>query len=157
MKHIVLLLSCVAALGSLAAPEPARADNADVTAAVARWSLRIAKPAKQLQTKLSSASTPAEALVFLRSFTITATKGTNAITRTRSSSAKGTRVRSLARTGFAQYAAAGRLLIQAVKDVQAGKGQGVVQPKVDRAVELATAGSAKLGQAAKLIPQLVGG
>lgn len=157
MKHIALLVTCAVALVTLVAPGAAHADNADVTAAVARWSLKIAKPAKQLQTKISSASTPEEALVFLRSFTTTATNGTSAIARTRSSSVKGTQVRSLARSGFAQYAAAGRLLIQAVKDVQAGKGQGVIQPKVNRAVELATAGSAKLSKAAKLIPQLVGG
>jgi hypothetical protein len=141
----------------LAVPAPAAADDADVTAAVTRWSLRIAKPAKQLQTKLTASSTPQQALGFLRSFTRTATNGRNAIAATTSSSAAGAKVRTLARNAFAQYAAAGRLLIQAVNDVVAGKGQRVVEPKVKRAIALATAGSKKLTQSANLIPQLVDG
>lgn len=154
MKRLALLLVCLAVL---AAPGAAQADDADVTAAVTRWSLKIAKPAKQLSTRLSAASTPQEALGFLRSFTATATKGAGAIGATRSSSAKGTQVRTLGRGAFAKYAAAGRLLIQAVKDVQAGKGRSIVEPKITKAIKLATAGSALLSRAAKLIPQLVGG
>jgi len=45
----------------------------------------------------------------------------------------GARVRTMAHSAFARYAAAGRLLIQAVNDVVAGNGRSVVEPKVKRA------------------------
>jgi orotidine-5'-phosphate decarboxylase len=154
MKRMILLLSCLVALAS---PGAAQADDAGVTAAVARWSVKIAKPAKQLTTKISASSTPTEALGFLRSFTKTATNGAKAIGATRASTKKGAQVRTLARNGFAQYAAAGRLLIEAVNDFKAGKPQSVTQPRVNKAIGLASAGSTKLAKAAKLIPQLVGG
>ena len=154
MTRVAALLACLALL---AAPGTARADDADVTAAVTRWSLKIAGPAKQLQTKLTAASTPAEALAFLRAFTTTATRGQKAIAGTDSLTARGARVRVLARDAFAQYAAAGNLLIQAVNDLRAGKERKVVEAKVNRAIARATSGSARLRTAAKLIPQLVGG
>jgi hypothetical protein len=154
MKRIPVLLACLAVL---VAPDAARADDADVTAAVAGWSVKISKPARELSTQLSSSSTPQEALRFLRSFTTTATRGATAIGATRSSSTVGTQVRSLARTAFLQYGAAGRLLIQAVKDVRAGKPRAVVEPKVKRAITLANTGGTKLAKAGTLIPRLVSG
>lgn len=154
MTRICILLACLAAL---CAPGSAHADDADVTAAVTRWSLKIAGPAKQLSTKLSAASTPQEALGFLRPFTTVATKGSRAIAATRSSTSKGAQVRTLARNAFLQYASAGRLLIQAVNDVRAGKSKAVVEAKINRAVKLAVDGSAKLTRAGKLVPELVGG
>lgn len=154
MKRISILLACLAAL---AAPGSVRADDADVTAAVTRWSLRISGPAKELSTTLSGASTPQEALGFLRSFTAVATKGSTAVGATRSSSKKGAQVRMLARNAFLRYASAGRLLIRAVDDVRAGRPKAAAEAKIELAVKLAVDGSAKLARAGKLVPQLVGG
>jgi hypothetical protein len=154
VRRIAPLVVCLAALGLSA---PAAADDADVTAAVTRWSLKITKPAQELQTELGSASTPREALGFLRSFTTIATGGRDGIAKTRASSPAGTKVHDLARAAFARYAAAGRLLMQAVRDVRDGRPRREIEPKVKKAIALATSGSTQLTKAAALIPHLAGG
>ncbi len=155
MRRLAILLTTL--LAGLGAPGTAAADDADVTAVVTRWSVRIVKPANQLQTKIASATTPDEMLGYLRPFTRVASQGAAAIGAQKSSSAKGAQLRLLATSAFTNYAMAGRLLTSAVNDLKAGKGRSVVEPKIKRAVSLATSGGAKLTKASKLIPQLVGG
>ncbi len=154
MNRLILMLGAVCAVVALA-PGVARADDASLTGVVTKWSLKIAGPAQQLSTKVATAKTPDKALPFLRTFTKTASQGAAAIAKQRSSSAKGARLKLLSQRAFTNFANAGRLLISALNDVKAGKTGSTVTAKVNKAVKLATTGSAQLRNASRLIPQLV--
>ena len=154
MKRIAVLLASTAALAALT-PGGARADNAALTGTVTKWTLRIAGPARNLTTEVSKASTPDEALPFLRRFTSTAANGAAAISRQQASSAKGRKLKLLATRAFTNYQRAGTLLISAVLDIKVGKDEAAITPKVNDAVRLAGEGSIQLRNAGALIPSLV--
>jgi len=147
----LVLVALLAALAA-AAPGSARADDAAVAASVTKWSLRITPKAQALSTKISASTSPDEALVFLRSFTKVGRQGAAAIASTKPSTAKGTKLKTLATRSFVNFGNAGALLIKAVQMVKAGKTQAEVTPVVNQAVRLANTGSAQLKQAANLIP-----
>jgi hypothetical protein len=160
MKHChflrghLLFLALIVLLAALAAAMPgtARADDAAVAASVTKWSLRITPKAQALGTKINSNTTAEEMLVFLKGFTRTGRQGAAAIAVTRPSTAKGTKLRNLAKKSFVNFGNAGSLLIKAVQMLKAGKTEAEVTPTVNEAVKLANAGSVQLKQAAKLIP-----
>ena len=148
------VLALVALLAALAAVTPgaARADDAAVAASVTKWSLRITPKAQALSTKISANTTPAELLVFLQSFTKVGRQGAAAIASTKPATAKGTKLKNLAKRSFVNFGNAGALLIKAVQMLKAGKTEAEVTPVVNQAVTLANTGSTQLKQAAKLIP-----
>ena len=148
MRRIVSVLACVAALSLTG---EANAGDAEVTATAAHWSAKIAGPARQLQARLASAATAQEAIGVLRPFTATAAQGAKSIADQRASSRRGARVRALTQAAFASYAAAGRLLIQAVGDYAAARPQRQVDTKVDKALGLVRTGAMRLATAARLI------
>jgi hypothetical protein len=154
MTRCLPFLALVALLAVLAAiaPGAARADDAAVAASVTKWSLRITPKAQALSTKMSASTTPDQALVFLRSFTKVGRQGAAAISSTKPSTAKGQKLKTLAKRSFVNFGNAGALLIKAVQMLKAGKGQSEVAPVVNQAVALANTGSTQLKQAAKLIP-----
>lgn len=151
MTRCLPFLTVVALLAALA-PGVARADDAAVAASVTKWSLRITPKAQALSTKMSASTTPDQALVFLNSFTKVGRQGAAAIASTRPSTAKGQKLKTLAKRSFVNFGDSGALLVRAVQMLKAGKDQSEVTPVVNQAVVLANTGSAQLKQAAKLIP-----
>lgn len=147
------MLVCSVALASLA-PAAARADDASLAGTVATWSLKIAAPAKVLQS-FSPATTRAQALTASTRLAAVAARGASAIARQRPSSARGRSLKALAVGAFADFAQAGRLLAAGIRDLQAGRSEAQVTKKVDRAVRLATRGGTRLSRAAAIIPRLV--
>ena len=154
MKRCASLLFLVTLLGAAAGLTAggARADDAAVAASVTKWSLRITPKAEALSSKITASTTPDEALVFLRSFTKVGRQGAAAIASTKPSTAKGTKLKLLAKRSFVNFGNAGALLVEAVQMVKAGKPESEVTPTIDQAVKLANTGSSQLKQAAKLIP-----
>jgi hypothetical protein len=154
MTRCLSVLALVALLAALAAVTPgaARADDASVAASVTKWSLRITPKAQALSTKTSDNTTPAELLVFLQSFTKVGRQGAAAIASTKPSTAKGTKLRNLAKRSFVNFGNSGAQLIKAVQMLKAGKTEAEVTPVVNNAITLANTGSTQLKQAAKLIP-----
>lgn len=148
----VLAVAAVAALAGVSA-ESARADDVSLTGAVATWSLRILAPAKALQG-FNASTTPAQALKASARLTSVAARGSAAIAAQSPSSAKGRNLKVLATSAFADFAAAGKLLTAAIKDLVAGKPKAGITAKVNRAVVLAKEGSALLTKASKVIAQL---
>jgi len=148
---LLVLVTLLAALAAFA-PGAARADDAAVAASVTKWSLRITPKAQALSTKITASTTPDEALVFLRSFTKVGRQGAAAIASTKPSTAKGTKLKTLAKRSFVSFGDAGALLVKAIQMLKAGKAESEVAPTIDQAVKLANTGSTQLKQAAKLIP-----
>ena len=158
MTRCLSVLALVALLAALAAvtPRAARADDAAVAASVTKWSLRITPKAQALSTKISSNTTPAQLLSFLQSFTKVGRQGAAAIASTKPSTAKGTKLKTLAKRSFVNFGDSGALLTKAVQMLMAGKSEAEVTPVVNNAVKLANTGSTQLKQAAKLIPTVAG-
>jgi len=152
-RHLPFL-TLVAVLASLAAftPGTARADDAAVAASVTKWSLRITPKAQALSTKITASTTPDELLVFLRSFARVGRQGAAAISFTKPSTEKGTKLKGLSKRSFVNFGKSAALLIEAVQMIKAGKTESDVTPKINQAVKLANTGSTQLKQAAKLIP-----
>jgi hypothetical protein len=147
----IVLVALLAALAAVT-PGAARADDAAVAASVTKWSLRITPKAQALSTKLSASTTPDQALVFLQSFTKVGRQGAAAIASTKPSTAKGTKLKALAKKSFVNFGNSGALLIKAVQMLKAGKSEAEVTPTINQAVTLAKTGSTQLKQAAQLIP-----
>jgi hypothetical protein len=145
---LIVLLAALA----VAVPGTARADDAAVAASVTKWSLRITPKAQALSTKINSNTTADQLLVFLKGFARTGRQGAAAIAFTKPSTAKGTKLKNLAKKSFVNFGNAGGLLIKAVQMLKAGKTEAEVTPTVNEAVKLANTGSIQLKQAAKLIP-----
>lgn len=153
MKRVLQLVLLVAVLAALA-PGAARADDAAVAASVTKWTLRIGPKATNLSTKVSSSSSPAQALVFLRSFSKVARQGAAAISTTKPSSKTGTKLKLLAKRSYVNFGNAGALLIKAVQMVKAGKSEAEIAPIVNQATNLANVGSIQLKNASALIPKI---
>jgi hypothetical protein len=152
MKRFLPLVLLVAVLAALA-PGTGRADDAAVAASVTKWTLRIGPKAANLNTKVSSSSSPAQALAFLRSFTKVARQGASAISTTTPSSRTGASLKLLAKRSYVNFGNAGALLIKAVQMVKAGKSETEITPLVNKATKLANAGSIQLKNASALIPK----
>jgi len=154
MKRFLPLVLFVTVFAALA-PGAARADDAAVAASVTKWTLRIAPKATNLSTKVSSSSSPAQSLVFLRSLTRVARQGAAAISTTKPSSRTGVKLKLFAKRSYVNFGNAGALLIRAVQMVKAGTSRAEITPIVNQATKLANLGSVQLKHASALIPKIV--
>lgn len=152
MSRIILCLAALAAAAALA-PGAARADDAELAGTVATWSLEVAGPARALR-QIDEHTTTTQALRASNRLASVAAKGAAAIARQTPTSAKGTKLKLLAGTAFADFARAGRLLASAIRDVQAGRSGAAVTAKVNKAIRLAREGGTQLKRASAIIPGL---
>jgi hypothetical protein len=151
----VLALAFVVLGGFAAVTTATGAPATDTTVAttVAKWSLAIMPVASSLQAVTGSTS-PAEVIRRSKKLVGVTAAAASAITAQSPSTAKGRQLKALAQSAFADFAESGKLLVAAVRDLQAGRQAGVAV-KLKRATKLAGEGSALLHRAAGLIPRLV--
>lgn len=136
--------------GALAGP--ALASDRSLALTVRDWAVAIQPPAEALQ-KVTEQTTPAELIRRSRRLQSVATKAAAAIAAESPSTEKGTRLKLLSQTAFADFAQSGRLLVSAVQDLQKGIQAGT-DAKLKRATTLASEGQKLLVEAGPIARRL---
>lgn len=149
--RLVAALCCLAvAIGVLAAP--AAASDRSLALTVREWALQVI-PAGDALEKVDDTTTADQLIRRARKLQTVASKGAAAIATQTASTAKGTELKTLSQTAFADFAQAGRLLVSAVQDIKRNRSGGV-DAKLKRATALAAEGQRLLERAGPLAKRL---
>lgn len=148
---LVVVLTVVLALAAALAG-PAAASDRSLALTVRDWALKIQPAAESLQ-KVTDRTTAAELIRRSRRLQTVATQAAAAIASEAASTPRGTKLKTLAQTAFADFAQAGKLLVSAVQDLQKGIQAGT-DAKLKRATTLASEGEKLLTQAGPLAKRL---
>lgn len=149
--RLVAVIGCVVtATGLLAGP--AAASDRSLALAVREWALKVI-PAGEALEAVDEATTADQLIRRARKLQSVASKGAAAIAGETASTAKGTELKILSQTAFADFAQAGRLLVSAVQDIKRNVSTGV-DAKLKRATALAAEGQRLLERAGPLAKRL---